>query len=168
MHRQPVKNWVNVYNNRVTQSQKYNNSVNKIKATTTTTSFPYQETDPERNAPRTQWLTIERHNRTCANCRVCVQFCFVCRLLVFLPNFVVVVEHMKFWGNHSFWPSKIADIDRDGWNITCRWCQDSYIFPRDNIFPQCCALRENISPWEISHVSSPKRDISWSSQSISI
>ena len=40
-----------------------------------------------------------------------------------------VVEHIKFWGNHSF----ITDIDRDGWNITCPWCQDSYIFPRDNI-----------------------------------
>ena len=42
----------------------------------------------------------------------------------------------------------ITDVDRDGWNITCRWCQDSYIFSRDNIFPQCCALRENIIPWE--------------------
>ena len=54
---------------------------------------------------------------------------------------MVVVEHIIFWGNHSFWPSNITDIDRDGWYITCRWCQDSYIFP------QCCALRENI-PWE--------------------
>ena len=42
----------------------------------------------------------------------------------------------------------ITDIERDGWNITCRWCQDSYIFPRDYIFPQRCALRENITPWE--------------------
>ena len=89
-----------------------------------------------------QWLTIERHNRTRTSCQVCIQFCFVRRLLVLLPNFVVIVEHIKFWGNHSFWPSNITDIDRDGWNITCRWCQDSYIFP------QCCALRENIIPWE--------------------
>ena len=22
------------------------------------------------------------------------------------------------------------------------------IFPRDNIFPRCCALQENIIPWE--------------------
>ena len=93
-------------------------------------------------------LTIERHNRTRASCQVCVQFCFVRRLLVLLPNFVVVVEHNKFWGNHSFWPSNITDIDRDGWNITCRWCQDSYTFPRENIFPHCCALRENRIPWE--------------------
>ena len=74
--------------------------------------------------------------------------CFVRRLLVLLPNFLVVIEHIKFWWNHSFWPSNITDIDRDGWNITCRWCQESYIFPRDNILPQCCALRENIIPCE--------------------
>ena len=83
-----------------------------------------------------------------ACCQVCVQICFVRRLLVLLPNFMVIVEHMKFWGNHSFWPSNITDIDRNGWKIMCRWCQDSYIFPRDNIFHQCCALRGNIIPWE--------------------
>ena len=60
--------------------------------------------------------------------------CFVCRLLVLLANFVVII---KFWWNHSFWPCNIhvTDVDRDGWNLTCRWCQDSYIFPRDDIFP---------------------------------
>ena len=88
------------------------------------------------------------NNRTRSSCQVCVQFCFIRRLLVLLPHFVVIVEHIKFWGNHSFWPSNITDIDWDGWNITCRWCQDSSIFPRDNIFPQCCTLRENIIPWE--------------------
>ena len=61
---------------------------------------------------------------------------------------MVVIEHIKSWWNHPFWPSNITDIDRDGRNITCRWCQDSYIFPRDNIFPQCCTLWENIIPWE--------------------
>ena len=28
-------------------------------------------------------------------------------------------------------------------------CQESYIFPRDYIFPKCAALRENIVPREI-------------------
>ena len=32
-------------------------------------------------------------------------------------------------------PCNIIDIDRNGWNIMCRWCQDSYIFPQDNITP---------------------------------
>ena len=92
-----------------------------------------------------QWLTIERHNRTCAKLSSLCSVCFVRRLVVLLPNFVVVIERIKSLWNHSFWPSNITDIDRDGWNITYRWCQDSYIFPRDNIFPQCCALRENIT-----------------------
>ena len=37
--------------------------------------------------------------------------------------------------NYSFWPSNITDIDRDGWNIMCRWCLDSYIYiiPWENI-----------------------------------
>ena len=87
------------------------------------------------------------NNRTGTSCQVCVQFCFVRRLLVLLPNFVVVVEHIKFLGNHSFWPSNIADIVRDGRNIMW-WCQNSYIFPRDNIFPQCWALRRKYNPWE--------------------
>ena len=110
------------------------------------------ETDPEGNAPRikqsTQWLTIERHNRTHAKLSSLRSVCFVRRLVVLLPNFVIVIEHIKSLWNHPFWPSNITDIDRDGWNITCRWCQDSYISPWDNIFPQCCALRENITPWE--------------------
>ena len=71
------------------------------------------------------------------NCQFCVQFVLLRRLVVLLPNFVVVIEHIKFWWNHSCLPSNITDIDRDRWNITCRWCQDSY------------ALRENIIPWEI-------------------
>ena len=95
-----------------------------------------------------QWSTIERHNRTRAKLSSLCSVCFVHRLLVLLPNFVLVIGHKIFWRNHSFWPSNITDIDWDGWNITCRWCQDSYIFPRDNIFPQCSALRENIIPWE--------------------
>ena len=109
------------------------------------------------------------NNRTGTSCQVCVQFCFVRRLLVLLPNFVVVVEHIKFWGNHSFWPSNIADIVRDGRNIMW-WCQNSYIFPRDNIFPQCWALRRKYNPFGKynSLGSSPKRDISWPSRSISV
>ena len=90
-------------------------------------------------------LEIERHNRTRATLSSLRSVCFVCRLVVLLPNFVVVIEHIKFLWNHSVWTSNITDIDRDGWNITRRWCHDSYIFPRDNIFPQCCALRENIT-----------------------
>ena len=93
-------------------------------------------------------LEIERHNRsyrTHAKLSSLRSVCFVCRLVVLLPNFVVVIQHIKFLWNHSVWTSNITDIDRDGWNITRRWCQDSYIFPRDNIFTHCCALRENIT-----------------------
>ena len=90
-----------------------------------------------------------------ASCQVCIQFCFVRRLLVLLPNFVVVVEHINFWGNHPFWPSNITDIDQDGWNITCRLCQDSYI--------KYNPLRKYNS------LGSPlKRDIPWPSRSISL
>ena len=40
-------------------------------------------------------------------------------------------------------------------------CQESYIFPRDYIFPECTALRENIVPREnITILAPPTRDIS--------
>ena len=40
-------------------------------------------------------------------------------------------------------------------------CQESYIFPRDYIFPKCAALRENIVPREnITILAPPTRDIS--------
>ena len=40
-------------------------------------------------------------------------------------------------------------------------CQESYIFPRDYVFPKCAALRENIVPREtITILALPTRDIS--------
>ena len=40
-------------------------------------------------------------------------------------------------------------------------CQESYIIPRDHIFPKCAALRENIVPREnITLLAPPTRDIS--------
>ena len=40
-------------------------------------------------------------------------------------------------------------------------CQESYIFPREYIFPKCAALRENIVPREnISVLAPPTGDIS--------
>ena len=40
-------------------------------------------------------------------------------------------------------------------------CQESYIFPRDYIFPKCAALRENIVPrGNITILAPPTRDIS--------
>ena len=95
-----------------------------------------------------QWLTIDHHNKKRAKLWSLRSVCIVRRLLVLLPNFVVVIEHHQILIKSFIWQSNITDINRDGWNITCRWWKDSYIFPRDNIFPQCCALRENIIPWE--------------------
>ena len=77
---------------------------------------------------------IQCHNRKHAKLSSLHSICFVCRLLVLLPNFMVVIEHHQIFINHSFWPSNITDIDRDGCNITCWWCYDSYIFPRNNTF----------------------------------
>ena len=105
-------------------------------------------------APRSRPVTFDFNSvlnviiERAQNCQVCVQlFCTQIRSLVTKLR-GSHIEHMKSLWNHPFSPSNITDIDRAGWNITCRWCQDSYIFPRDNIFPQCCALRENIIPWE--------------------
>ena len=40
-------------------------------------------------------------------------------------------------------------------------CQESYVFPKDYIFPKCAALRENIVPREnITILAPPTRDIS--------
>ena len=55
---------------------------------------------------------------------------------------------------YRYWP-------RRSWNITFRWCQEIYIFPRGYIFPKRAALRENIiTRGNITILAPPTRDIS--------
>ena len=53
-----------------------------------------------------------------------------------------------WWRDYRY--VSLIDIDRDGHEISrfggLPTCQESYIFPRDYIFPNCAALRENIVP----------------------
>ena len=96
-YRQPVKNRVML--TEVTEPQKYNNSVLIRNKSDNNNINSILGTDPERNAPRkqsTQWSTLECHNRTRAKLSSLRSVCFVRRLLVLLPNFVVVIEHKIF------------------------------------------------------------------------
>ena len=55
-----------------------------------------------------------------------------------------------------------TDIDRDSHEYHVSMdCQESYIFPRDYIFPKWSALRGNIVPREnVTILTPPTRDIS--------
>ena len=89
-------------------------------------------------------ITIEYHNRKRVKlsslCSILFWF-FVCRLLVLLPNFVVVIKH-----DQSLMKSLILAISYNRYQAG-RMKYHVSVVPNNYFFPQHCALRENVT-WQ--------------------